>query len=121
MGRLQTLSALLWGVCGCGAVAFAQDKLSITITNDDTDEVIVTVRDLNTSPPSTLLSRSRIGGFASMPIFVVADASGHGHVAWTAVTTDPARRRCGRKERRRLANFAAVHVYARSDCPAPRT
>ena len=121
MNRLHGICVAAAGALLClnGAAARASDKISITITNDGTDDVIVTVRDMNTTPHSKLLSRARISGFASIPLFVTADASGKGHVAWSASTADPAIHKCGRKDKRGLDNFASVHVYAKSDCPTP--
>ncbi len=121
MNRWQGFCVTVAGALLClnGAAAMASEKLSITITNNGTDELIVTVRDMNTTPSTKLLSRARISGFASIPIFVTADASGKAHVAWSAHTADPAIHECGRKNKGGLANFAAVHVYAKSQCPAP--
>ena len=114
MNRLHGFCVAAAGALLClnGAAARASDKISITITNDGTDDV-------NTTPHSKLLSRARISGFASIPLFVTADASGKGHVAWSASTADPAIHKCGRKDKRGLDNFASVHVYAKSDCPTP--
>ena len=103
-------------LCLGGVNAMADDKIAITIVNNGTDDVIVTLHDMNTNPHSKLLSHQRINGFASIPISVSADPAGNGHVRWTAVTADPALHRCGRKDKPGLANDAAVHVYAKSDC-----
>jgi hypothetical protein len=121
MNRLHRLVVTLVGalLCLSGAAAMAGDKISITITNNGTDDVFVTVRDMNATPSAKLLSRARISGFASIPIFVTADASGKGHVAWSAYTADPAIHKCGRKDKRGLDNFTSVHVYAKAECPAP--
>jgi hypothetical protein len=110
--------AVLGLLCLVGASAMAGDKVAITIINDGTDDVIVTLHDMNTKPHSKLLSHQRISGFASIPISVSADAAGNAHVFWTAVTADPALRKCGRKDKSGLQNDASVHVYAKSDCPA---
>jgi hypothetical protein len=103
-------------LCFANCVAMASDKVAITITNNDTDDVKVNVYDMNTTPRSKLLSRQNISGFAAIPLSVTADANGSGHVRWTAVTTDPQLHKCGRKDRPGLADGASVHVYAKSVC-----
>jgi len=101
-----------------GPPAFADDNVPITVTNDNTDAVIVSLYDMNTTPRSKLLSHQRINGFASIPISVTAGADGTAHVYWTAVTADPSMHKCGRKDKPGLQSDASVHVYAKSDCPA---
>jgi hypothetical protein len=109
------LASALLGLYGAGAVA--DDKVAITVTNDNTDDVIVSLYDMNTRPRSKLLSHQRLSGFSHIPISVSADASGNAHVYWTAVTADSAMHKCGRKDKPGLATDASVHVYAKSDCP----
>jgi hypothetical protein len=101
-----------------GPCALADDSVPITVTNDNTDDVIISLYDINTTPRSKLLSHQRINGFASIPLSVTAGADGTGHVYWTAVTADPGTRKCGRKDKPGLQSDASVHVYAKSDCPA---
>ena len=97
--------------------AHADEMLPITIVNDNTNDVIVTVRDLNTLAHTKVLVGQRINGFASIPVSIMAGADGTGHVRWTATSAgdDP---KCGAKDRPGLASNAAVHVYAKSNCPA---
>lgn len=104
--------------CFYGPAAEAADTLPITVTNDNPDDVIVSLYDMNTKPRSKMLSRQRISGFASIPISVTPDADGNGHVYWTAISADPEHRKCGRKDRPGLATDTSVHVYAKSDCPS---
>jgi hypothetical protein len=110
--------AVLGLVAAHGPGARADDNFPITITNDNTDDVIVSLYDLNTTPRSKRLSHQRINGFASIPISVTAGPDGTGHVSWKAVSVDPAIHKCGRKDRPGLQPGASVHVYAKSDCPA---
>ena len=114
---LALASMLIGGPC-----ALAADTVAITIINDHTDDVLVTVYDMNTQPHSKLLDGQRINGFASVPMSVAADAAGTGHVSWSAVTADPDVRQCGHKDKAALANNDSVHVFAKSKCPvqAPR-
>ncbi len=103
-------------LCLCTFGALADGLVPITVTNNNTDDVFVSLYDMNTQPRSKLLSRQRINGFASIPISVSPDAAGNGHVYWTAVTADPALHKCGRRDRPGLATDSSVHVYAKSDC-----
>jgi hypothetical protein len=101
--------------------AEADEMLPITIVNNNTNDVIVTVRDLNTLAHTKVLVGQRINGFASIPVSITAGADGTGHVRWTATTAgDDAK--CGARERARLGGNNSVHVYAKSACPvrAPR-
>jgi hypothetical protein len=97
--------------------AQADEMLPITIVNNNTNDVIVTVRDLNTLAHTKVLVRQRINGFASVPVSITAGADGTGHVRWTAYSAgdDP---QCGAKERPGLGSNASVHVYAKSACQA---
>ena len=104
-------------LCLSAFSAMADDDLPITVTNNDADSVYVSLYDMNTQPRSKLLSHQKINGFASIPLRVSADASGYGHVYWTAVAAGSFQHKCGRKDRPGLSNDASVHVYARSDCP----
>jgi hypothetical protein len=104
-------------LCLGGVSAMADDTVPIKVTNNGTDDVIVSLYDMNTNPRSKLLSHQRISGFASIPISVSPGADGTAHVFWTAVTADPSMRKCGRKDKSGLANDASVHVYAKSACP----
>jgi hypothetical protein len=100
-----------------GITVHAGDMVAITITNDNTDDVLVTVYDMNTQPPGKLLDGQLINGFASVPISVAAGAGGTGHVSWTATNTDPDNVQCGHKDKPGLTNNASVHVFAHSQCP----
>jgi hypothetical protein len=109
---------LLTALSVCAISASADDLVAIKVTNDNTENIYVSLYDMNTTPPSRLLAHEQINGFASIPISVSADASGNAHVYWTAVTADPTMRKCGRKDKPGLPSDASVHVYAKSDCPS---
>jgi hypothetical protein len=98
--------------------AEADDMVAITITNDHTNDILVTVRDLNTEAHTKVLQGQRISGFASVPVSITAGAGGTGHVSWHATTADGDVRKCGHKDRPGLANNDSVHVHANSTCPA---
>ena len=99
------------------ATAHAEDTVTISITNDDTDEILVTVYDMNTQPHGKVLDGQVISGFASVPISVAAGAGGTGHIYWRATTLDPDRPRCGHRDKAGLSNEGSVHVFAHSQCP----
>jgi len=117
-GSIFSCLGLGVGLLGPMAIeAQAPDKVPIKVLNDNTDDVFVSLYDLNTLPRTKLLSHQRINGFASIPIAVSADSSGNAHVYWTARSADPNFRKCGRKDKPGLSSDASVHVYAKSDCP----
>ena len=103
-----------------GPPARANDTVSLTITNDNTDDILVTVYDMNTRPHAKALDGQRISGFASLPVSVTAGAGGTGHVYWRATTLDPNTPRCGQRDKAGLQNGDSVHVSAHSECPTHR-
>jgi hypothetical protein len=110
---LPTLFSLLL----LGAAVRADDsKVGITITNDDTNDIMVTVYDMNTHPHSALLVNERIGGFSSVPISIATNSGGNGHLYWTA-TTAADKPQCSQNDSSSLSDGATVHVYGHSDCP----
>lgn len=98
--------------------AHAGDMVSITVTNDDTDDILVTVYDMNAHPHVKVLDGQRINGFASVPISVTAGAGATGHVYWRATSTDPDMPRCGHRDKAGLSSDASLHVFAHSQCPS---
>ncbi len=98
------------------ASAFAGDGLSITINNNTTDNLLVTVYDLNASPVTRVISDQTINGFASLTVTIEADDSGAGHLSWTATTAGQDMRRCGRRDKPNLNDGDTVNVYTDSDC-----
>lgn len=106
------LSLMLWA----SSSAVAGDMVSIRVYNDGSDDIVVTVYDLNASPPAAALSSQLINGFAWMPVTIVADAVGNGHVAWTARTADETFHRCGHRNVRIRDDEDSVRVLADSSC-----
>ena len=90
--------------------------VDVVIANDSTDDVMVTVYDTSTHPNSVLLASERINGFTKIPVALSADETGHGNVAWTAVSVDPRSRRCGHAASNGLTDSQAVSVHVDSDC-----
>jgi hypothetical protein len=95
--------------------AFGGDGMSITLDNDTTSTLLVTVYDLNADHQKVLESKE-INSFASINISISTDQSGHGHVAWTATNTDRDSRRCGHRDKRGLNDGDIIHVRADSPC-----
>jgi hypothetical protein len=96
--------------------ARADDTVSLRIYNDGTDNMVVTVYDMNAQPPGAVLASQRINGFAWVPVSVTAGAVGNGHIMWIARTASANLHRCGHQEMRGLANDDSVRVFADSKC-----
>ena len=92
--------------------------MSITIDNNTTKNLLVTVYDLNINPARQVVSSATINGFASISVMIAADDSGRGHVSWTATTVDKDMRPCGHHDKPHLNDGDTVHVYANSQCAA---
>ena len=88
----------------------------LTINNNSSDNLLVSVYDMSVSPRQTVLSNRAIYGNASVTVSVSQDASGKGHVWWTAMSVDPDMRMCGKGDKAGLNNGDTVNVYADGDC-----
>ncbi len=99
------------------APAFGDDGMSITISNDTTRNIRVTVFDQNAHPAQKIVSNQTINGFASISVTVSTDDSGLGHISWTATTVDQDMRRCGHHDKPGLHDQDTVHVYVNAECP----
>ncbi len=98
--------------------ALGSDGLSVKVTNDTSTSVVVTVIDMNANPEQAVIANETIYGFASLSIRVSPDASGYGHIRWTATSGSAGSRICGHKERERLSAESVVHVFANGSCGA---
>jgi hypothetical protein len=123
MHAIGTLAVMLAiSLFALGDVAAAGgDIIPITIINDNSGAIFVTVYDDNLTPRAAILSSQRISGFASIPISVTAGASGYGHVSWSATTGGSFHHRCGNRDRPGLRNGSVVHVRANSRCGTTAT
>jgi hypothetical protein len=92
--------------------------VDVTIANDGTEDVIVTLYDMSTQPNGVVFARERINGFTKIPVSLAADESGRANLAWTAVTVDSRSRRCGHATRVGLTDSALVSVHADAECAA---
>jgi hypothetical protein len=95
--------------------ALGGEGVDIKITNDGTQDIVVTVYDMSTSPERVVLTNARINGFTSVPISLVADATGRGNLSWTATSTDSVSPKCGHSDTV-VGNAGSVSVHADSSC-----
>jgi hypothetical protein len=93
------------------------EGVEVRITNDGTEDILVTVYDKTTDPARVVLTNARINGFASVPISLVGDATGRANLSWTATSADPVSRKCGHAESV-VSNAASVNVHADASCSA---
>jgi hypothetical protein len=91
------------------------DGIDVNLSNDGTQDIFVTVYDMNTHPKRLVLANARIGGFTSVSISLIADASGKGRLSWTATNTDPVFRKCGQSDAS-VSSADSVSVHADSSC-----
>jgi hypothetical protein len=96
--------------------ALGADGLMITIRNDTTDNLFVTVYDRGSSPPHQVLSHTELYGNASLSVSIASNRSGHGHLSWTATTVDRDMRMCGHNEKSGLNDGDTVNVHADGEC-----
>jgi hypothetical protein len=92
------------------------DGLTISIDNNTTNDLRVTVYDLSSHPAQLVLSGEKINSFASVSITINTDESGVGRLSWTATTLDRDSRTCGHRVKTKLNDRDTVHVYANSEC-----
>ena len=85
--------------------AVGGEGLSVSINNNTTDDLLVTVYDLNRNPAVRVMSEQMINGFASLSVIVVADDSGEGHLSWTATTVGRDMRMCGHDDSARRRRY----------------
>jgi hypothetical protein len=96
--------------------AVGGEGLMVTISNDSSENIYVTAYDRNTNPPQMVLSSRPIYSSASIPVTLTADASGRGHLSWTATTIDRDMHMCGHNDKPNLNDGDTVSVHADSDC-----
>ena len=109
---LSCLALLLVSASAVGGL----NGVDVTIINDGTEDVMVTVYDTSTQPQSVVMSHERINGFTRIPVSLAADDTGRGNIAWTAVSVDPNSRKCGHATTSGLTDSASVPVHADGEC-----
>jgi hypothetical protein len=98
--------------------ALSGEGVQVKITNDGTQDIVVTVYDMNAKPQRILLQNARINGFTSVPVSAIADATGRANLSWTATSADAASKKCGHDDTLGLSDDSAVSVHADSRCNA---
>jgi hypothetical protein len=113
--RMINLTALLATLLA-GTSAIAGDGVEVNITNDSTDDIVVTVYDMTIGPNAVVLAHARINGFTTVPVSVAPDGAGRANLAWTAVTADSDGRKCGHAEDLGLRDESSLTVHADASC-----
>ncbi len=115
----KRVAAIALGAALCaGGHAFAGGGVTVTVLNDTPDPLSVSIYDRNVRPSQAVVSDEVINGDASISVSVTADASGRGHLGWTATTVDRDMRRCGHQSRRTVNDGDTIRVHAGHRCPA---
>jgi hypothetical protein len=99
-----------------GSAHSGLNGIDVRITNDGTDDIVVTVYDLSTEPRRVVLSHERIHGFTTIPISLALDATGRANLSWVAVSADTSVRKCGHESKSGLTDSTSVNVHADSEC-----
>ena len=95
--------------------AISDDGVDVKITNDGTEDILVTVYDMNSGRGRVVLTNARINGFTSVPVSLVADSTGRANLRWTATNTDHTFPKCGHANTT-VGNADSVNVHADSSC-----
>jgi hypothetical protein len=119
---MRSLIKAVLMVSGClplllAGTALGGEGVEVKITNDGTEDIVLTVYDMNTDPGRVVLTNAHINGFTSVPVTLVANATGKATLSWTATSTDPAFPKCGHAKMV-VANADSVSVHADSSCGA---
>jgi hypothetical protein len=112
------IAVACWPLSVGSVSAAAGEGLTITISNDSTDNVLLTAYDRNARPVQLVLLAQPVYGFASIVISISANAAGLGHLSWTARTIDPDMAACGHGNAPSLHDGDTVNVHADSHCGA---
>jgi hypothetical protein len=94
----------------------AGEGVQVKITNDGTQDIMVTVYDRNAATGHIVMQGTRINGFTSVPITVVGDATGKANLSWTAISTDTASPKCGYGNALGVADDSSLSVHVDAGC-----
>jgi hypothetical protein len=100
-------------------MALVADGVQVKISNETTQDLIVTVHDLSVQPPKVLLQNARLNGFTSVLVNAIGDAMGRANLSWSAINSDALSPKCGHAEVRGLPNNSTTTVQADSICSVP--
>jgi hypothetical protein len=99
-----------------GAAALGGEGVQVKITNDGTQDIVVTVYDMSSRTPRVVLDNERINGFTSVPINALSDAAGRAILSWKATSTDRTSPACGHDEGIEVSDSSSLNVHADSSC-----
>jgi hypothetical protein len=114
--RRNLKAALILGCLPLVGTALGGEGVQVKITNDGTQDIVVTVYDMNATPQRPVLQNARINGFTSATINAIGDATGRANLSWTATSTDSNSPKCGHADTTGIGNDSAVSVHADSSC-----
>lgn len=109
---LLTVGPAAWGGDGGASV----NGVSVNITNDGTEDLLVTVYDETAGPNVVVLSHTRINGFTTVPVSVSPDDTGRANLSWNAITADSHGRKCGHADDVKLRDSSSLTVHADGRC-----
>jgi hypothetical protein len=113
IGKTLLLSLIPLLLVGANAVG---DGVAVKITNDSTEDIVVTVYDMTIGPNAVVLAHARINGFTAVPVSVAPDGSGRANLSWTAITADATARKCGHEDSVVLPDSSSLTVHADANC-----
>jgi hypothetical protein len=99
-----------------GAAALGGEGVQVKVTNDGTQDIVVTVYDMSSRTPRVVLENERINGFTSVPINALSGATGRAVLSWRATSTDRTTPACGHDEGVEIGDSSALNVHADSSC-----
>jgi hypothetical protein len=115
----RSIAAVAYALLAFGSLsASGGSGMTVAIDNDTSNDLLVTVYDLNTRSVQKILSSERISSFASISVTLNPDEAGRGRLSWSATGTDASSRACGHIDSIALNDGDTVHVYANSPCSA---
>jgi hypothetical protein len=99
-----------------GAAALGGEGVQVKITNNGTEDIVVTVYDMSTHTPRVVLENARINGFTSVPVNVISDSTGRANLSWTATSMDRTTPACGHDDGVEISDSSSLNVHADSTC-----
>jgi hypothetical protein len=116
--RLAVCIAAPFVLAASSALGGGGEGVEVKVTNDGTEDLIVTVYDDTLGPHTVVLAHAHINGFTTVPVELSPNASGRATVSWTAMSTDASFRKCGHGDDVEVGDESSVTVHADSSCGA---
>jgi hypothetical protein len=99
-----------------GAAALGGEGVQVKVTNDGTQDIVVSVYDMSSRTPRIVLENARINGFTSVPINAIGDETGRANLSWKATSADRSSPACGHDDDVQISDSSALNVHADSTC-----